>query len=163
MKVIFLDIDGVLNVISQGHDNHGALFHPHLVDNLRSVIDSTGAKIVVSSTWRTRGLEKMREMWKDRGLPGDIIGVTPDCSQLLDNGTCEFLDLVERGHEIQDWLKEHPEVINYVIFDDDNDMLESQRKRFVRTSNNINHPDCVDDGYGLTRACAEDAIRILNS
>lgn len=162
MKVIFLDIDGVLNVMFPGRDNYGRLFHPEFVDNLRWIIDETGAKIVMSSTWRFAGLEKMKQMWIDRNLPGELIDITIDCVQLVDDGRAEFYDLVERGHEIQQWLDEHPEVENYVILDDDNDFLTSQRVNFVRTSNNINHPDCIDIGYGLTKICSEDAIRILN-
>ena len=64
MKVIFLDIDGVLNVISQGHDEYGSLFHKHFEDNLRYIIEQTGAKIVISSTWRMSGLSEMQRMWK---------------------------------------------------------------------------------------------------
>jgi hypothetical protein len=51
---------------------------------------------------------------------------------------------------------------NDCILDDDDDMLQSQRINFVRTSDNINHPDCIDIGYGLTNICSNDAIRILN-
>lgn len=162
MKIIFLDIDGVLNVYSEGRDRFGATFHNHLVENLRSVIEATGAQIVVSSTWRFAGLSVMKEMWAERNLPGEVIDITIDCHQLVEEGRFEFMDQVERGHEIQIWIDEHPEITNYVIFDDDNDMLQSQRQNFVRTANNINHPDCVDIGYGLTKICAEKAIRILN-
>jgi hypothetical protein len=52
-------------------------------------------------------------------------------------------------------------VEKYVIFDDDNDFLPNQRGNFVRTANNINHPDALDIGYGLTNECANRAIRIL--
>lgn len=105
----------------------------------------------------------MKEMWAERSLPGEVIGITIDCKQFVDDGRFEFMDMVERGHEIQDWIDDHPEITHYVILDDDNDMLQSQRNNFVRTANNINHPDCVDIGYGLTKICAERAIRILNS
>ena len=162
MKVIFLDIDGVLNVISQGHDEFGSLFHKHFEDNLRRIIEQTGAKIVISSTWRMSGLEKMQAMWKHRDLAGEVIDVSPDCTQLVTYGTFEYYDAVERGHEIQDWLDKHPEVTNYVITDDDADMLKSQRLHFVRCANNRTHEDCVDIGYGLTKKCAEEAIEILN-
>lgn len=162
MKVIFLDIDGVLNVYPQGRDRFGSIFHQHFVDNLKKIIDETGAKIVVSSTWRFAGLKIMQEMWDERSLPGEVIGITRDCNQLVGEGKFEFFDHVERGHEIQEWLEDHPEIERYVILDDDNDMLENQRGNFVRTANNINHPDCVDIGYGLTAICAERAIRILN-
>ena len=39
MKVIFLDIDGVLNVGYPGHDDYGRLFHPEFVDNLKRIVD----------------------------------------------------------------------------------------------------------------------------
>ena len=38
MKVIFLDIDGVLNVIEQGRDEYGQIFHQHFVDNLKKIV-----------------------------------------------------------------------------------------------------------------------------
>ena len=40
-KIIFLDIDGVLNVIEQGWDDYGPLFHKHFEDNLKMIIDKT--------------------------------------------------------------------------------------------------------------------------
>lgn len=163
MKVIFLDIDGVLNVYEQGRDQYGQIFHKHFEDNLKWIIEETGAKLVISSTWRFSGIENLRNMWKERNLAGEIIDITIDCYQLIGEGKFEHYDEVERGHEIQEWLDEHQkEVTNYVIIDDDNDMLNSQRSNFVRTANNINHSDCVDIGYGLTKICAKKAIRILN-
>jgi hypothetical protein len=38
-----------------------------------------------------------------------------------------------RGSEIKLWLDLHPEVIDYIIFDDDENILEEQMKRFVKT------------------------------
>jgi hypothetical protein len=52
--------------------------------------------------------------------------------------------------------------LNHPVRDDDNDILPSQMRNFVRTANNTDHPDCVDIGYGLTRKCAEKCIDILN-
>jgi hypothetical protein len=162
MYVIFLDIDGVLNVISQGYDNYGSIFHQHLVDNLKTIIDKTGAYIVISSSWRTDGLDKLRLLWKSRNYPGQIISTTPLSyfnEDLESNPNIEIC----RGHEIQYWLKNHPEVTNYVILDDDNDILESQLDHFVQTSENPDHEDSIDIGYGLTKQCAKKAINILNN
>jgi hypothetical protein len=88
--------------------------------------------------------------------------VTPDSYDLIRQGKFEFYDDVERGHEIQDWLDKHKEVTNYVIIDDDNDMLDTQRSNFVRTANNMHHEDKVDIGYGLTKICSEMVIKILS-
>lgn len=160
MKVIFLDFDGVLNVIPQGHDYYGGIFHPEFVENLKRLLDETDAKLVISSSWRHMGLERLNMMWSHRGYPGEIIGITPDLWRRVEDE--EYHERMQRGDEIEAWLNQHPEVENYVILDDDTDMLKSQRGNFVQTSNNINHPDCIDIGYGLTKECTNRAIRILN-
>lgn len=151
MKIIFLDIDGVLNVIPQGYDKYGCTFHKHFIENLDYIIQNTDAKIVISSTWRFNGLKEMQDMWINRNLPGDVIDITP----YLGNN-------VKRGDEINDWLMNNQSISNYVIIDDDDDMLPQQYNNFVKTSDNIEHDDCVDIGYGLTKECAELAIKILN-
>lgn len=160
-KIIFLDIDGVLNVIGQGRDEFGQCFHKHFEDNLRWIIEETGAKIVISSTWRMSGLSEMQRMWKHRNLAGEVIDITPTEVDVVERGTCEFYDQVDRGFEIQQWIDDN-NVKCYCIIDDDNDMLPSQKKNFVRTANNQDHPDCIDIGYGLTRKCAERVVEILN-
>ena len=71
-NIIFLDIDGVLNVYCESRDKYGCTFHQQFVDNLKYIIDSTGADIVITSTWRFDGLNTMQNMWKDRGLPGNV-------------------------------------------------------------------------------------------
>lgn len=160
MKVIFLDFDGVLNVIPPDHDEFGGLFHPEFVTNLARIIDETEAKLVISSTWRHMGLERLHKMWEQRGYPGEIIGITPDLwRRVVDE---EYHERLQRGDEIQVVINLHPEIEHYVILDDDQDMLKSQLGNFVCCANNINHPDCIDIGYGLTNECANKAIRILN-
>jgi len=160
-KIIFLDIDGVLNVYCESRDEFGCTFHSHFVDNLKWIIDNTGAKIVISSTWRMDGLVVMKDMWNKRGLPGEVIDITPTVVDISVYDNTEPYDLVDRGYEIQQWINDHG-VKCYCIIDDDNDMLPSQMNNFVRTSNNVNHPDCVDIGYGLTRKCSERVVEILN-
>jgi len=154
MKVIFLDIDGVLNLYCESRDEYGCCFHQHLVDNLKRLIDKTGAKIVISSTWRFSGLVIMKEMWEKRNLPGEVVGITPNFMKHYGTTLC-------RGKEIDAYLEEHPEINNYVILDDDNDMEPHQLKNFVMTSGNKDHSDCVDVGYGLTKECTDLAIKIL--
>lgn len=180
MKIIFLDIDGVLNVIGQGHDEYGQIFHQHFMDNLKRIVDETGAKIVVSSSWRLSGLKVMQELWKHRGLAGEVIDVTP--SLYLQKGGCiKFHNdklsqhptprihgySIPRGCEIEYWMRNErdnlPEPITaYVILDDDTDMLLSQAENFVQCSGNLDDEDCVDAGYGLTKKCTDKAIQILN-
>ena len=62
MKIIFLDFDGVMDTEYYDHllseadkpiaDEYGLLFDPECVKNLKYIIDSTGADIVISSTWK---------------------------------------------------------------------------------------------------------------
>ncbi len=148
MKIIFLDIDGVLNVYGTGRDEFGSTFHKHFEDNLKSIVDATNAKIVISSTWRMNGLSEMKRMWEMRDIPGQVIDITPVMN-------------TDRGEEISEWLRNN-NVDNYVILDDDSDMLPEQMDHFVRCSDNQDHKDCIDIGYGLTKKCAELAISILN-
>lgn len=163
-KLIFLDIDGVLNVRSMERDEFGSLYHQHLVDNLKYVIDMTGAKIVISSTWRFEGLKKMQEMWTFRGLPSEVIGITPFRSEEIkknpENSKLPFNERNERGWEINDWLNDN-EVDTWAIVDDDDDFLDYQLINFVKTADNWEHSDHVE-GYGLTKICAEKIVDILN-
>ena len=64
---------------------------------------------------------------------------------------------------LQNYIVDTPiEIDNYVIIDDDRDMLPTQMNNFVKTSGNFDHKDCVDAGFGLTKICANKAIEILN-
>jgi hypothetical protein len=178
MKIIFLDIDGVLN--TECYINHfweycklndlarpeakkdfnelmrdfyGNLFDPISVSALKYIVDQTGAKIIISSSWRGSGEEWCKMMWVERGLPSEVIGITPHMSRRHEDFSLPFLERLERGHEIADWLDHTNEAIDsYVIIDDDNDMLEGQLEYFVQT-NPI---------YGLTFQDALKSVEILN-
>jgi len=172
MKVIFLDIDGVLNTelfinsffavckrIKILHpefdippqevmrDDYGQMFCPTACNLLNWIVESTQADIVISSTWRHSGLSVMQEMWLKRGLPGRIIDVTP-IRRIRGDG--DFKLRAERGNEIKEWLQNNP-VDAYCIIDDDNDMLPEQEPYFIQ----------VDAMYGITMRAAEKAIAIL--
>jgi hypothetical protein len=88
--------------------------------------NETDTKICVSSTWKhhfgTKGYVSTPEKWEDAfqllGFkPGTYVGITGDRRTL-------------RGEEIQDWLNNHSEVEDYVILDDDSDMLPEQFAKF---------------------------------
>ena len=182
MKVIFLDIDGVLNTevyltaffdickkmdlkqsIHLLRDEYGNHFDPVALRMLNWVIGETGAKLVISSTWRMSGLKAMKDMWRDRGLYGDVIDITPvhgvdhieEYIQMLpENDLHKYYTPdrgVVRGHEIEQWLSENT-VESYVIIDDEDDMLKKQMGNFVQTNAK----------YGLTDKDAEACIKILN-
>lgn len=154
MKVIFLDIDGVLNVSYIGDDEFGQIFNDIFVKNLEKLLIETNAKLVISSTWRDSGLNFLHDMWKERKLPGEIIDITPNF--MVKTGS-----VLQRGSEIAEWLSKN-EVDNYVIIDDEvGDMLEEQINNIVRCSRNHEHIDQIY-GMGLTTECTIQAIKILN-
>lgn len=180
MKILFLDIDGVVNVRTKEFDEYGAIFGRHFMRNVARIVEETGCKIVVSSSWRLSGLEFIQNMWKDRGYAGEVIDVTP--SLYLKKGGCIVFHndklsrhptesvggySIPRGCEIEYWLDHESEkfgnVESYAIVDDDSDFLYSQRNNLVITYLNTDHPDCVDLGYGLTDICTDKAIAILNN
>jgi hypothetical protein len=151
MKVIFLDIDGVLNLEGIERDEYGSTFHQEFVNNLKRIVDATDAKIVISSSWRSDGFEKMESMWIGRNLPGEVVGITP------------FDDDRHRGAEIKMFMDKYDKHIDtYVILDDDTDMLEEQIDSFVRCSDNEDHNNHIH-GYGITDEVANKAIKILNN
>jgi hypothetical protein len=78
-KIIFLDIDGVLNceeayrsgecqytewIWEDGRKDHYQRFCSWSKDLMNKLIRETGAKIVISSTWRHSGIEFMRKVWE---------------------------------------------------------------------------------------------------
>lgn len=175
MKIIFLDIDGVLNSeISYrngeckyvkwtnhlGEEDHHQSFGLHSKDLLNKLIDETGAKIVISSTWRHSGLEFMKSVWQHEGMSGEIIGITPSFRSVIDNYTiprgCEieyYLDEV-MGFSHINWSKEAQQkyidssgVENYIILDDDGDMLYSQRHHFVHVLPSPRNKSGFNDYY----------------
>lgn len=163
-KIIFLDIDGVLNT-KEWHsrmtkdtpkDEFGYTFDPVAVANLAHIINETGASIVISSSWKFYGVPKLRQMWKIRKLPGTILDITPNTisDEMLLNANLDEMELgVCRGNEIKEWLSRHKdEVSNYVIIDDYDDLLPEQKDHAVLT----------DSLIGITDFDAKKAISILN-
>lgn len=165
MKVIFLDIDGVLNTgwwytqmdRNTPKDKYGYAFDPNAVANLKKIIDETGADIVISSSWKSFGLSELEEMWMDRGLPGKLIGITPNSvsDEMLLNADLDHMELFSiRGIEINEWLIKHEKrVSQYVIIDDMDNMLPEQQSHFVQTNSEV----------GITNENAERAINILTN
>jgi len=161
-KVIFLDIDGVLNPKywrkenNHSQDQYGNVFNPDAVANLAEIIDKTGAKIVISSSWKCMGLTKLQQMWKRRKLPGEIIDVTPDYMSddlLLNEDMTELNYLYRRGCEIKGWMIQHgKDVSHYAIIDDMDDILPEQQDHLI----------WIDPHDGITSFNAKQIIATLN-
>lgn len=129
-------------------------FCPDSIALLNELTDTTGALIVLSAGMRfDHNLDGLQELFKRAGLTGTIISTTPSflSVSLKVNGS-ESGYTVPRGVEIDWWLREHgyrritwdeqkqknifckSAIKNYVIIDDDADMLYSQKEHFVKTN-----------------------------
>lgn len=77
MKIIFLDVDGVLIKLSSFiKTKHTTTFDSEQVKILQDVLEYTGARIVVSSSWR-HNMVSFMESWNLAGLdPSLVIGHT---------------------------------------------------------------------------------------
>ena len=127
MNVVFLDFDGVVNTpIWKRDDNyelHCEYNHPRdgYLNNFQAIqwvsefCEKYNYHIVVTSTWR-RFVEDLQELLDDSGLREGI--------KVIDR--TEYYVGCSRGSEISDWLTKHPEVENYLIFDDEDDMDEHE-------------------------------------
>lgn len=165
-KVIFLDIDGVINTVSsfdkidaryEQYENDTTpnkptwvdifmdyqyqVFEQEAMNILNEIIQETNAQVVISSSWRKslKDPVKWTEKFKFYGCNIPVIDITGSCSTGY------------RGTEIHDWLKDHPEVTNIIIIDDDSDM-EPYMDYHVHT----------DFDNGLTRTHKQKVLDILN-
>src|SRR6478752_5238839 len=107
MKVLFLDIDGVVNCARTpvASDNFIGI-DPYMTLLIDRIVQATGCSVVLSSSWRYHE-DSMAEV---RRRVCDFIDVTPK-----NNG------LTSRGTEIKAWLEAHPDVTQYAILDDNTD------------------------------------------
>lgn len=131
LKVIFLDFDGVITC----HNSKWSLM-PDKMNMIRRICETTGAKIVISSSWRMNTLESTLAYITDPKTPY-VDGKPYSLSDFTIDVTCSLWDREKygRGDEIQAWLDFHPDVTNYVILDDDVfDMLPCQEGHIIETS-----------------------------
>lgn len=154
MKVIFLDIDGVLNdhsvAATRGISQYCGI-QSDKVALLNQITDKTGAKLVISSAWRymvhgkAMTLQGFEYMMITHGLSGEIIGLTRE-DEKFDT----------RKHQILDWLINSGSYVGlneYVILDDLDLELSDFGNRFIQT----------DGTVGLTQKEVDRAVEILNA
>jgi hypothetical protein len=156
MKVIFLDIDGVLNCSSTRERIDGIFFvEDQKIEYLKEIIECTGAVVVLSSTWRIgwawmqhnpdyhdKHFEMLRDKLQEHGI--QLFGRTPTSNHGV------------RGLEIDEWLRHHSDVESFVILDDDSDM-DKHIGRLVKT-----RWRSTGAGGGLLRKHIRPAIELLN-
>lgn len=175
-KVIFLDVDGVLNI-----NKDGSIIEKIFVERLAKIVQNTGAKIILSSSWRygyVRHIDKtypyhsehvdcLIRTLRQYGL--QIEGITPIPIAL--NGPSG------RPFEIRSWLGNQANVKRFVILDDETfwqwnwlgDFVvctthegENQVRTFKTPSGKEEEIRHKTYQYGLTDSDVEKAIEILN-
>lgn len=153
MKVVFLDIDGVLNCTeSLRLVGKPRPFHRDSVAALNRILSETGAVIVVSSSWRYgQTLETLQEILRGEGVHPCLV---VDKTQEYETQGLWSLGCLPRGKEIQNWIDAHPELTEYAILDDDNDVfVDTDPAHVVHTTFD----------RGLTDEHATRAIQILST
>lgn len=150
MKVVFLDIDGVLNSEDYVYScrEYGIAIDPTRMVLLKQIIDKTNAKIVLSTSWR--------EHWEK--TPNECGKIGLQINSIFSQYNLEILDKTpnlrtRREQEIWYWLNKHPQVKNFIVLDDMFLCAEFLDGHFIKTSNHFD---------GLDEADVEKAIGILN-
>lgn len=143
MKIIFLDIDGVLNNSKcWGKRPVIRAFDQNCIQAFNRIVDATEAYIVISSSWRNVfKYNELCAMLRKVGVQGPILDKTP---MVKLSG--------HRGAEIKAWLRNGiwPEIDGFVILDDEADM-DGLGDHLIQTNNEI----------GLTEVMADIAIERL--
>jgi hypothetical protein len=134
MRVVFLDIDGVLNRVGFQPEQILGLrswIEPALAARLCDVLRATGAVIVLSSDWRiNRELPELRTELRAAGIDASLIGTTPDFRGQ------------PRWREVEAWMVEHGLARDVMVILDDTYDMGPLRERFVRVSplNGLDEP-----------------------
>jgi len=161
MKIIFLDIDGVLNndkfLKRLRHSTHidyttdkvsygSAMIDKYAVKRLQQIVSATDAKIVISSSWREIfSIHEIIEM-----LDGKLrnLGIEP----ALDFAGTTQINSTTRRNQIGSWLNDADGVEAFIILEDCEKMYELE-KNTIRTSAKT----------GLTDLDVERAIKLLST
>lgn len=148
-KVIFLDFDGIINDYITINE-----INEYNVEILKKIVNETDAKVVVTSSWKypyQKNNKNMRDFLnnnycaralKENGI--DIIDWTPYIRK-------QEIKYEQREQEILEYLRNHPEVTEYLILDDDY-IIESLKE----------HEIFIDLQAGLREKHIVPATKILN-
>lgn len=172
MKVIFLDVDGVLNT-SKTYEKINNSFKTtgkkeldidgFRLEYLKRIIDETDAKIVLSSTWR-KSFEKQNNKLIPRTEKGKRF------LNILDEYEIKLFDIIDndfyenRENLINFWLSKN-DVESFIIIDDEPNLFNILLDRLIKTSRVKNNEMLMnmDDCYGLCEYHIEIAKDMLKS
>jgi len=133
MKVIFLDIDGVLNadcdfggkskpnpyVSSDDGNRYRGICKSH-VKSLKKIVDRTDAKIVLASSWKGDYDDYLRHGYFNKVGKYLHNKLRAEGLRIYDTTIrYDFSNGRNRGYEISQWLEDHSEVNKWVVLDDE--------------------------------------------
>ena len=143
MKVIFLDIDGVLNCDhTRNPRNFPYVVDPRLLSRLKKLLKRAHARAVLTSSWRLDPVGILAA--KHFGVP--FIDTVPD----FPNKT--------RRDEVLSWLSANPKVTRYAIIDDEDDELDDL-PLFQPSSNTGITPEIVKGVYRYLMGATDETMR----
>lgn len=161
MKVLFLDIDGVLNTHDFCPRAMCGPIHREKVTLLNHVLDTTGAHVVLSSAWRYlvyRGemnLKGLGWLLRSHGLRDDrLVGITREDTMVERsgewNGSTPWPQANERGEQIADWLRLSlgqvgVSIARYAVVDDLDLGISEAGHPFVDTDGSVGLTDWEAD------------------
>ena len=165
-KIIFLDIDGVLNRTK--HATHIRL-DDDLVLKLKTILDVVeGCNIVLSTFWRYY-IEYIKYVLSRYGInPSCIIGATPGYNRSMIGRSSEDCSEYKcRGDEIKSWLRENYGGEDYEIKCRNQFIILDDRPTAAGSNNNdqflLDHFILCDTNKGLTDENVLKAISILSN
>lgn len=169
MKVIFLDIDGVLNdrqTFQSRYEHHQSTgewllaIDETMVGRLANIVRKTSAEIVLSSSWRTGFSYDTCEPLGEQAQ--GLVDILNKYGLSIYSRTGRGKD---RTDEIEEWLRNHKDINSFVILDDDSyDLQKFIGKELVKTSFTASNEMVKDmsDCTGLQDEHVIKAINILN-
>lgn len=172
MKVIFLDIDGVLATPESIYKSKKhymetgeiiSVLDEEKVAIIKEIVNITGAKIVLSSTYK---------LHFKKGESNKIIATTMQTKlmqNIFDKYSLVIYDLTpndyyrRRKEEISLYLKSHNDIESFLIIDDEGRELgQAFPNNFIKIKTPYDYNNKIEDEIGLKRSHIKEAVKILS-
>jgi hypothetical protein len=148
-KIIFLDIDGVLNnhTAKNIYDKNSIL--PQCIESLNNILISTFAQIIIISNWSQQlTLSQLQKMLSERGLLTNSIVGAIEPTEITQNGLT--YSTIEKDKFIKKYIEEN-QLDSYLIIDDNLNSELLDNSRVIKPSTHV----------GLNQEHVKTAVKIL--
>lgn len=126
MRIIFTDIDGVLNsedTFLNATVSSSIPIEEEYLELLEYIVTATGAQIVITSTWRLAydndDFQQFLKILGQRQIK--VLDYTPALN-------------LNRETEIKEWLNSHKDVTSFVILDDEEECYGELKNYLIQTN-----------------------------